>query len=88
MKNKRPILIIAAALSLLLIPFLAMKFDVEGVVWTALDFVVMGAMLVITGLGIEIALRIINVTWMRAAAIAGVLIAFVMVWGTLVHMGG
>ncbi len=88
MKNKRPILIIAAALSLLLIPFLAMKFDVEGVVWTALDFVVMGAMLVISGLGVEIALRIINVTWMRAAAIAVVLIAFVMVWGTLVHMGG
>jgi len=88
MKNTRLFLIIAAALSLLLIPFLAMKLDVDGVVWTALDFVVMGAMLLVTGLGIEIALRIIRVFWMRAAAVAGVLIAFVMVWGTLVHMGG
>ncbi|MBX7054368.1 MAG: hypothetical protein K1X36_05375 [Pyrinomonadaceae bacterium] len=87
MKNTRLIVIIAAALSLLLIPFLAMKLGVDGVVWTALDFVVMGAMLLVTGLGIEIALRIIRVFWMRAAAVAGVLIAFVMVWGTLVHMG-
>ena len=87
MKNTRLIIILAAALSLLLIPYVAMKFTGE-VNWTALDFIAMGIMLLFTGIGIEVALRIVKVTWMRAAAVAGVLFAFVMVWGTLVHMGG
>lgn len=87
MKNTRLVIILAAALSLLLIPFVAMKFTGE-VNWTALDFVTMGIMLLCTGIGIEVALRVVKVTWMRAAGVAGVLFAFVMAWGTLVHMGG
>ena len=87
MKNTRLMIILAAALSLLLVPFVTMKFTGE-VNWTALDFITMGIMLLCTGIGIEVALRIVKVTWMRAAAVAGVLFAFVMVWGTLVHMGG
>ena len=72
---------------MLLIPFIAMRFTNE-VVWTAMDFVVMGAMLLITGLGIEVALRFVKVTWMRAAAVVAVVFCFLMVWGALVHMGG
>jgi hypothetical protein len=87
MKNLRLVIILLAALSLLLIPFIAMRFTNE-VVWTPLDFIVMGVMLLTTGLGIEVALRIVKVTWMRAAAVIGVLFCFVMVWGTIVHMGG
>ncbi len=87
MKNTRLIIILAAALSLLLIPFVAMKFTAE-VNWTAIDFITMGIMLLCTGIGIEVALRIVKATWMRVAAVGGVLFAFVMVWGTLVHMGG
>ncbi len=87
MKSTRPFIIITAALSLLLIPFIAMKFTSE-VVWTAFDFIVMGFMLIVTAIGIEIALRLFKVTWLKAAAVAGVLFAFVMVWGTLVHLGG
>ena len=87
MKNTRLVVILAVALSLLLIPFLAMKFTSE-VNWTAADFVAMGLMLVCTGIGIEVALRLVKVTWMKAAAVAGVLFVFVMVWGALVHMGG
>lgn len=87
MRNTRLFIILAAAESLLLVPFIAMRFTNE-VNWTALDFVVMGTMLLLTGLGIEAALRLVNVTWLKAAAVAGVLLAFVMVWGTLVHMGG
>lgn len=64
-----------------------MKFTNE-VDWTPLDFTVMSAMLLVTGLGIEVALRVVRKTWMRAAAVAVVLFGFLMVWGTLVHMGG
>lgn len=87
MKSTRLIVILPAALGLLVIPYVAMKFTVE-VNWTAIDFITMGIMLLCTGIGIEVALRIVKVTWMRIAAVAGVLLAFVMVWGTLVHMGG
>ena len=87
MKNTRLIVILAAALSLLLIPFVAMRFTNE-VNWTALDFITMGAMLLVTGGAIEVALRVVRVTWMRVAAVVAVIFGFVMVWGTLVHMGG
>jgi len=87
MKNTRLIIILVVALGLLLIPYAAMKFTGE-VNWTALDFITMGIMLLCTGTGIEVALRVVKVTWMRVAAVAGVLFVFVMAWGTLVHMGG
>jgi len=87
MKNTRLIIILVAALSLLLIPYAAMKFTGE-VNWTAIDFITMGIMLLCTGIGIEVALRVVKVTWMRVAAVAGVLFVFVMVWGALVHIGG
>jgi len=87
MKNTRLIIILVVALGLLLIPYAAMKFTGE-VNWTALDFITMGIMLLCTGIGIEVALRIVKATWLRVAAVAGVLLVFVMVWGTLVHMGG
>ena len=87
MKNVRLICILLAVPALLLIPFFAMKFTHE-VNWTALDFITMGVMLLITGLAIEIALRLVRVTWMKAAAVLAILFGFVMVWGALVHMGG
>ena len=86
-QNIRLIAILVTAAVLLLIPFIAMKFTGE-VNWTALDFIAMGIMLLCTGVGIEVALRIVKVSWIRVAAVAGVLFTFVMVWGSLVHMGG
>ena len=87
MKNIRLICILLAVPALLLIPFFAMKFTHE-VNWTAIDFITMGVMLLITGLAIEMALRLVRVTWMKAAAVLAILFGFVMVWGALVHMGG
>jgi hypothetical protein len=87
MKNIRLICILLAAEALLLIPYFAMKFGDE-VNWTALDFITMGLMLLVTGLAIEVALRLVKLTWMKVAAVAAILFGFVMVWGTLVHMGG
>ena len=87
MKNIRLICILLAILTLLLIPYVAMKFTTE-VNWSLGDFVVMGAMLLVTGLAIEVSLRFFETTWSRIAAVAAVVFGFVMVWGTLVHMGG
>jgi len=86
-KNIRLLCILIAVPVLLLIPFFAMRFTNE-VNWTALDFITMGVMLLVTGRGIEIALRFVRVTWMKAAAVVAVLFCFLMVWGALVHMGG
>ena len=87
MKNIRLICILLAVPALLLIPCFAMKFGDE-VNWTAIDFITMGVMLLVTGLAIEVALRIVKVTWMKVAAVLAVLFGFVMVWGALVRMGG
>jgi hypothetical protein len=86
-KNLRLICILLAVPALLLIPFFAMRYTSE-VNWTILDFTVMGVMLLVTGLAIEAALRVVRITWMRVAAVAAILFGFVMVWGTLVHLGG
>lgn len=87
MKNIRLICILLAVPALLFIPYIAMRYTNE-VNWTLGDFIVMGLMLLITGIGIEVALRIVKTTWIRVAAVLGVLFGFVMVWGALVHMGG
>jgi len=64
-----------------------MKFTGE-VNWTALDFITMGIMLLITVLAITVALRLVKVTWLKAATVLAIVFGFVMVWGALVHMGG
>jgi hypothetical protein len=86
-QNTRLICILLAVPALLLIPFIAMRFTNE-VNWSPLDFITMGFMLLMTGLAIEVALRILKTKWVRVAAVAVVLFGFLMVWGTLVHLGG
>jgi hypothetical protein len=86
-QNIRLICILLVVPVLLLIPFFAMKFTNE-VNWTPIDFITMGFMLLVTGIAIEVALRIVKTTWMRVSAVIVVLFGFLMVWGTLVHLGG
>ncbi len=81
-KNIRLIGIIAAVPVLLLIPFIAMRFTDE-VNWTALDFIVMGSLLLVTGVTCEFAMRATRTVFVRLAAVGAVLFIFVMVWGEL-----
>lgn len=81
-QNIRLIGIFAAVALLLLIPWAA------GFPWSRMDFFIAGVLLLGTGLACEIALRVIKVTWAKAAAVVVILFGLVMVWGTLVHLGG
>jgi len=56
MKNKRLKIILAAVPVLLLIPLIAMQFTDE-VIWTGIDFIIMGILLLSVGILCEIALR-------------------------------
>ncbi|MBV8685523.1 MAG: hypothetical protein JOZ90_16660 [Alphaproteobacteria bacterium] len=68
---------------LLALPGAAMGLHAEGVVWTASDFAVMGALLGSVGLGIELVVRASPSLAWRAGAVAAVLAAFLTVWVNL-----
>jgi hypothetical protein len=68
---------------ILLLPAVAMQFNVEGVVWTASDFVVMGVILLIACGSFEVLARSApNFAYLAAAAIA-IGTGFLMVWANL-----
>lgn len=81
MKTKFP-LIPLAAVSLLLIPFIAMQFTDE-VKWTAIDFITMGALLLITGTCIELIKRKNKNVRKRLLYIAICVIIFLLIWAEL-----
>ncbi|MCB1025577.1 MAG: hypothetical protein KDB79_14365 [Acidobacteria bacterium] len=78
-KNKRITLILMIAASILLVPFVAMKFTNE-VNWTGFDFIVAGALLFGAGIAIEIVLRAIKKTAHRLAFCAAILAAVLLIW--------
>jgi hypothetical protein len=82
LQNKRLFGIVLAVALLLLIPLLAMQFT-EEVDWKLLDFVVMGVLLLGTGLLCELVLRRVKTTPYRIALLALVLLAFFLVWAEL-----
>ena len=68
---------------ILLLPAVAMQFNVEGVVWTASDFIVMGVILLIACGSFEVLARSApNFAYLAAAAIA-IGTGFLMVWANL-----
>ena len=67
---------------LLLIPFIAMQFSPE-VNWSLSDFVVMGALLSITGMGINLVLSKVSNFNKRVLLIAAVLLGFLLIWAEL-----
>ncbi len=82
MKNKRLIIILTSVAILLLIPFIAMQFTDE-VIWTSSDFVIMGILLLSTGLICELALRKVTKIEYRIALCIAILGAFLLIWAEL-----
>ncbi len=81
-QNKRLIGIVLSVALLLLIPLIAMQFT-EEVDWNLFDFIIMGILLLGTGLMIELTLRKIKNKNYRIIFIAGILFAFFLVWAEL-----
>jgi hypothetical protein len=82
MKNKRLLIILAIAATMLLTPLIAMQFTSE-VDWTRSDFVIMGIMLFGTGMLCELILRKVKSFKNRIAICGVVLFAFFLIWGEL-----
>lgn len=82
MKNLRIIGIVSAVGLLLLIPLTAMEFTDE-VNWTLLDFLVMGVLLLGTGLACEFVLRKVTRIGHRIAICLAILVAFLLIWAEL-----
>ncbi len=82
MKNKRLIIILTSVVILLLIPFIAMQFTDE-VVWTSLDFAVMGILLLSTGLMWDLVMRKVKKIEYRIVLFIAILGAFVLIWAEL-----
>ncbi len=82
MKNKRLMIILAAASGLLLIPLIAMQFS-NDVDWKALDFIVMGILLFGTGLLCELVLRKVSKTTNRIIICAVIICLFLLTWAEL-----
>jgi hypothetical protein len=79
MKNKRLITILAVVALLLLIPLIAMKFTNE-VNWSIFDFLIMGTLLLATGLLCEFIMRKVTQLKTRLILCGLVLLMFLLVW--------
>lgn len=81
-QNKRLFIIITIVATLLLIPLIAMQFT-EEVNWTILDFIVMGVLLLVTGLTGELIMRKTSNITLRFLLIAGLILLFLLTWAEL-----
>ena len=81
-QNKRLIGILLTVVFLLLIPLVAMLFTNE-VDWNLLDFIVMGTLLLGTGLTAEFIMRRVKNKDYRWLLIAIVLLVFFLIWAEL-----
>jgi ABC-type Mn2+/Zn2+ transport system permease subunit len=81
-QNKRLTGILITVALLLLIPLIAMQFTNE-VDWSLRDFVIMGILLLATGLICEFVMRKVKTTGKRIAVIAVILLVFFLIWAEL-----
>ena len=80
--NKRLAIILAAIPLLLLIPLIAMQFTSE-VQWSLFDFVIMGVLLLGTGLAIEAVLRMVKNSLHRLVLTAAIILALLLIWAEM-----
>ena len=81
-ENKRLAIIIASVFALLAIPALGMQFSSE-VNWGPGDFVIMGMLLLGTGMFIELILRTVKKKSLRLPLIILMIILFLLTWAEL-----
>jgi peptidoglycan/LPS O-acetylase OafA/YrhL len=81
-QNKRLAAIVLTVVGILLIPFTAMQFTSE-VDWGLFDFVLMGALLLGTGLLCELVIRKVRNMDYRIGIIALLLVALFLIWAEL-----
>jgi ABC-type cobalt transport system substrate-binding protein len=80
--NKRLTIILLTVVSILLVPLIAMQFTNE-VKWGPADFLIMGMMLLGTGLACEFVMRKVTKFQHRLLLIAGILAALFLIWAEL-----
>ena len=81
-KNKRLIGILVTVTCLLLLPLIAMQFTSE-VDWNLFDFIIMGILLLGTGLACELVMRNVKKTANRWLICLAVLFLFFLIWAEL-----
>ena len=79
MQNKRLFIILLISLSLLLIPLIVMSFT-DAINWTIADFIIVGSLLVGTGLVSEIVMRKVKNINYKAGLIVVILIIVFLMW--------
>ena len=80
--NKRLIGILITVVLILLVPLVAMQFTNE-VKWDSRDFVIMGVLLLGTGLMCELVIRKVKKIQHRVLLIASILVALFLIWAEL-----
>ncbi len=83
MKNTRLFIILGFAAVVLSIPFFAMQLGAEGVDWDYRDFIIMGILLLGSGLAIEFALRKFSSPKTRIIACVVILLGLFLIWAEL-----
>ena len=80
--NKRLVIILLSVPLILLIPLIAMQLT-DHVNWSPFDFLAMGILLLITGMGCELVFRVVKKVEYRIALTATILITFFLLWAEL-----
>ena len=78
-QNKRLVGIVLTVAGILLIPFIAMQFSPE-VNWSGNDFIIMGGLLLTTGLICELVLRKVKKREQRIIICGIILLALLLTW--------
>ena len=81
-QNKRLVSIVLAVPFLLLIPLILNQFS-DGDDWSVGDFIIMGGLLLGTGLMIEFVLRKVKNIEHRLATCGGIVVVLLLVWAEL-----